>query len=120
LYTVRKSIREEVLFYKRIRGIAEIYERDGNVDFKFVLHETGGEGLGGVSNAHGPVKSKSVEHKARRIEYGDLLDCLGPEEERKKTVVYVCGPPRMTDEFVNVLGEALGMENRRVLCEKWW
>jgi hypothetical protein len=61
-----------------------------------------------------------VEHKSRRIEYGDLLDCLGPEEEREKTVVYVCGPPAMTDEFVDVLWKAPGMENRRVLCEKWW
>jgi ferredoxin-NADP reductase len=120
LYTARKRIGEEVLFYKRIRGIAESYERDGNVDFKFVLHETGGEGMEGVSDADAPVESKRVEHKSRRIEYGDLLDCLGPEEERKKMVVYVCGPPTMTDEFVDVLGKALGMEDRRVLCEKWW
>lgn len=120
LYTVRKRIGEEVLFYKRIKDIAESYERDGNVDFKFVLHETGGEGMEGVSDADGQVKSKSVEHKSRRIEYGDLLDCLGPEEERKAAVVYVCGPPMMTDEFVDVLEKTPGMENRRVLYEKWW
>lgn len=120
LYTVRKRIGEEVLFYKRIRDIAESCERNGNVDFKFVLHETGGEGVEGISNTDGPVKSKSVEHKSRRIEYGDLLDCLGPEEERKNVVVYVCGPPMMTDEFVDVFGKAPGMESRRVLCEKWW
>jgi ferredoxin-NADP reductase len=120
LYTVRKRIGEEVLFYKRIKDIAGSYERNENVDFKFVLHETGGEGMEGVSDAEGPVKSKSVEHKSRRIEHGDLLDCLGPEEERKKAVVYVCGPPMMADEFVDVLGKVPGMENGRVLCEKWW
>jgi ferredoxin-NADP reductase len=119
LYTVRKTT-GEVLFYRRIRAIAESCERDGKVDFKFVLHETGGEGMERVSDADGSMKSENVEHKSRRIEYGDLLDCLGPEEERKKTVVYVCGPPMMTDEFVGALGKVSGMENKRVLCEKWW
>ena len=40
-------------------------------------------------------------------------------------VVYVCGVPTMTDDFVTKLtapqdAGGLGMEAHRVLCEKWW
>ena len=120
LYTVRRREGEEVLFYERIRGIAESYAGNGDVDIKFVLHETGGETKESALDTDEHVESKSVEHKSSRIGYGDLLECLGPEERRKNTVVYVCGPPKMTDEFVEVFGKAPGMEERRVLCEKWW
>jgi ferredoxin-NADP reductase len=117
LYTVRKREGEEVLFYERLKGIVKSYGGSREVDFRFVLHETSGEG-GSVPDGGG--KSELVEHKARRIGHGDILECLGPEEGRKNTVVYVCGPSKMTDEFVEVLAKAAGMEERRVLCEKWW
>lgn len=39
-------------------------------------------------------------------------------------MVYVCGVPGMTDEFVRALVApapgGFGMEERRVLFEKWW
>lgn len=56
----------------------------------------------------------------RRISHGDLLDAVGGVSERGGTVVYVCGPPGMTDEFVGVLRGAEGMDGGRVFCEKWW
>ena len=56
----------------------------------------------------------------RRPAEKDLYDALGPEEERSNVVAYVCGPPAMTDSFVDILKEAKGMEPRRVFCEKWW
>jgi len=28
--------------------------------------------------------------------------------------------PTMTDEFVELLKKAPGMDEKRVLCEKWW
>lgn len=37
----------------------------------------------------------------------------------KDTVCYLCGPPKMTDEFVEVLRALLG-EKERVIFEKWW
>lgn len=55
-----------------------------------------------------------------RISHMALLGAISPLEERKGTVAYVCGVPGMTDEFVEVLREAEGMEEKRVLCEKWW
>lgn len=119
LYSVKKTVgEEEVLFYERLRRIAESYEGNGEVDFRLVLFETGGGD--GPAAGDGKGRRKSVAHKARRIGEADLLEALGPEKERENTVVYVCGPPEMTDEFVEVLGKVHGMEGRRVLCEKWW
>ena len=56
----------------------------------------------------------------RRMEVADLLEAIGPVQERMGIVAYVCGPPMMTDWAVNVLSKAEGMEKKRVLCEKWW
>jgi NAD(P)H-flavin reductase len=56
----------------------------------------------------------------RRFEEMDLLDAIGPVENRGGVVAYVCGPPPMTDWAVSVLKGAEGMQSDRVLCEKWW
>lgn len=56
----------------------------------------------------------------RRITHDDLVHALGPVSERRGVVAYVCGPGGMTDEFIEVLRGQEGMEERRVLCEKWW
>ena len=119
LYSVKKTVGEgQTLFYERLRQIAESCEGDRNVDFRVVLFETGG-GDGPSADAR-EGRGETVEHRARRIGEDDLLEALGPEEGRERTVVYVCGPPRMTDQFVAAFGKAKGMEGRRVLCEKWW
>ena len=56
----------------------------------------------------------------RRFEGSDLRAALGPIAERENVVAYVCGPPLMTDWAVDVLEKSIGMEKKRVLCEKWW
>ena len=56
----------------------------------------------------------------RRFEASDLETALGPVEERKGVVAYVCGPPSMTDWAVGVLDRSEGMDQKRVLREKWW
>ena len=56
----------------------------------------------------------------RRVTHKDLIQALGPVSERHGVVAYVCGPSGMTDEYTKVLGSQEEMEERRVLCEKWW
>ncbi|CAF9919642.1 MAG: hypothetical protein ALECFALPRED_001246 [Alectoria fallacina] len=56
----------------------------------------------------------------RRFEEKDLEVALGPVAERKGIVAYVCGPPPMTDWAIEVLKRSKGMDEKRVLCEKWW
>ena len=60
----------------------------------------------------------SIEY--RRFEATDLEAALGPAEERDGVVAYVCGPPLMSDWAVGVLDRSKGMDQKRVLCEKWW
>jgi NAD(P)H-flavin reductase len=50
----------------------------------------------------------------------DVEDAVGGD--RDATVVYVCGVPAMTDEFVGALvsPEGFGIDRTRVLFEKWW
>lgn len=56
----------------------------------------------------------------RRVTHENLIQALGPVWERHGVVAYVCGPSGMTDEFIKLIGSQEGMEERRVLCEKWW
>ncbi|KAL8689847.1 MAG: hypothetical protein Q9224_004549 [Gallowayella concinna] len=57
--------------------------------------------------------------RAGRIDRNALLRALGPDFELQKTVVYICGPPQMTDEFEEVYLEQ-GLPKSIVLTEKWW
>ncbi|KAI1811343.1 hypothetical protein GGS20DRAFT_588592 [Poronia punctata] len=53
----------------------------------------------------------------------DVAATLGTLADRRLAVVYVCGVPTMTDEFLAKLTDrntGLSMEPHRVLHEKWW
>lgn len=68
---------------------------------------------------------EDVPFVPRRITRADLEDALGPAAERRDAVVYVCGVPVMTDDFVRDLTTkedegGMGMSPERVFCEKWW
>jgi ferredoxin-NADP reductase len=115
LYGTKTENGERILFYDRLKRIAEHWKENRDVDFQFILFETG-TSSSSLSGAHQP----EVKHNSRRMVHADLFEALGPEDDRANTVVYVCGPPSMTDEFVQLLQNAPGMEDRRVLCEKWW
>lgn len=56
----------------------------------------------------------------RPFDAKDFEIALGPVAEREKVVAYVCGPPPMTEWAVAVLQRFEGMDQKRVLCEKWW
>lgn len=45
-------------------------------------------------------------------------DDLDAKPQQEDIVYYICGPPPMTDEFVQYLEPVVGKE--RVLYEKWW
>ena len=127
LYGVRAREGAAILFYDRIARILSKYrtmEPDAPVadcDYRMIMYLTGGSGWSpnGVSGLE-RVDTDHVEHNYRRISHTDLIEALGPVAGRKHTVAYICGPPKMTDEFVNILTRAEGMDSRRVLCEKWW
>ncbi|KAF6240531.1 hypothetical protein HO173_001199 [Letharia columbiana] len=134
LYTSRKGPSgniSSILFVKRIH---ELFQRDlPQKRHHYTLFCTAPFAL--PSTSHSGEKRSNVirersgdmhyvgEHQSieyRRFEQKDLETALGPVEERGNTVAYVCGPPRMTDWAVDVLNRSKGMDQARVLCEKWW
>ena len=107
---------EEMLFIERIETILRKLNSESSTLESLRLFLTKGAEKVGVLEG----KEFQTKFEGRRIEENDLLKALGPVEERSGTVVYICGPPGMTDELVNVAKKAEGMEERHVLCEKWW
>ncbi|MCJ1403319.1 hypothetical protein MMC11_006542 [Xylographa trunciseda] len=118
LYTSRGSSQaiNEILFYSRIQ---KLMSSRPSPNRKLELYLTGMSNASYVDESQGsPTEEVSVRH--RRISHKDLITALGPVDGRKGVVTYVCGPAKMTDEFVDVLKSAEGMTADRVLCEKWW
>lgn len=130
LYTVRRGRdergrRERVLFEERLKAIAHKWEGSNPVRLRLKMFETG-TAEEQEEKREKPEKPSTgseegnVETHYRRITHADLFDALGPGGDRRNTVVYICGLPTMTDEFVELLRHAPGLDEKRVLCEKWW
>ncbi|KAI1482930.1 hypothetical protein F4774DRAFT_369591 [Daldinia eschscholtzii] len=116
---------ERLQFVERLAGIYA----SGRVKGVLRLFLTGGDGSESESGGEGVVHCEGegggsdVPFQTRRMTVDDIAAAVGDVKERKAAVVYVCGVPTMTDEFVQKLTDSeggLGMEPRRVLCEKWW
>lgn len=104
---------KEILFLDRLN---KIFCRPSQ-DLRLYLT---GDGLPkGDLQPQGP-EYPCVHLSRRRFLPDDLINCLPSPERRRNTVVYVCGPPQMTDEVVDFLKGLEGMLEQRVLCEKWW
>lgn len=102
---------EAVLFEDRLADLSKRWSSSKSVDWEYTFFETNGGTE--TSTAH-------PKTERRRIAHSDLIEALGPEDSRANTVVYVCGIPQMTDDFVAFLSTQPGMNEKRVLCEKWW
>ncbi|MCJ1438356.1 hypothetical protein MMC27_007744 [Xylographa pallens] len=118
LYTSRGTSQavDEILFYPRIQKLMAAHP---SAHRTLELYLTGPSHASHGGETHGSL-IEEVSVRNRRISHEDLISALGPVKERKGVVTYVCGPARMTDEFVDVLQGAEGMTEDRVLCEKWW
>ena len=129
-YSVRRLSeinRASILFLDRLEDLFALphpaSHRVASTQRQLNLYITGTKPVGEASPS---LVGKMYAHDStlrtyeRRFEHGELVSSLGPEYERGNTVAYVCGPPAMTDEVVDVLQKAKGMEKENVLYEKWW
>jgi len=126
LYTFKRladnnSQKQEVLFEERMKTIARKWasrEKEADVQYSFFETSlTNAQQANTTGDAADPTKLRTL---GRRIQHEDLLEALGTEKQRENTLVYVCGLPDMTDKFVEFLKNVPGMNENRVLCEKWW
>jgi ferredoxin-NADP reductase len=116
LYTVRdpgaSRSGDSILFLERLVKIFNNLESEDSLE----VYLTGGKDENGIIDCN----ENEVAFKGRRIGKEDLWKALGTVEERKGAVAYICGVPGMTDEFFEAAKGAEGMDERHVLCEKWW
>jgi len=121
LYTTRdpgvSRIPAEILFLERLQSVfrrlgtegeLRLFLTPGKIDSKK-------DSVDGVR-----IGEKSVSVQKRRITEKDLIDVLGPVDERPETVCYICGVPDMTDDFVEKVNKVEGMDEENILFEKWW
>ena len=107
----------EILFLERLRDVFESLGSEG----EFQLFLTAGQERSEEDKSETMlIDGKELSVQRRRVHDTDLLDALGPVDERGGTVCYICGVPTMTDEFVEKAKRAEGMEEGNVLSEKWW
>ncbi|KAK3327727.1 hypothetical protein B0T19DRAFT_172112 [Cercophora scortea] len=108
-----------MLFVERISTIFASSAVRGRMKL-FLTQDGGGDGGGDEQDAVSCCNGVRVPFSRRRIVIGDVEEALG--EGKQSSVVYICGVPGMTDEFVEALTSAdgLSMDPRRVLFEKWW
>ncbi|KAH6845553.1 hypothetical protein B0I37DRAFT_434772 [Chaetomium sp. MPI-CAGE-AT-0009] len=123
-----------ILFLERMAGLFASGRVRGGVR---LFLTGGGGGVGSVAAAASSVSAGGgggdgprglvvgggefgVPCLRRRMTVGDVEEAIGGEKEA--AVVYVCGVPGMTDEFVEALvaPDGFGMDPRRVLFERWW
>lgn len=106
-----------MLFVERIANIFAGEKLRGNLKLFLTRSE-------GAQAADGPdyVACNEVEvpFQPRRITPDDVTAAVG--QDASAAVVYICGVPAMTDQFVAYMTSKEGpcMEPARVLFERWW
>ncbi|KAI9902903.1 hypothetical protein N3K66_002255 [Trichothecium roseum] len=116
LYGVRvpkKGGAEGILFLERISRLLLRGKLNGGLEL-FVT--------GAGQTVEVPEGSPVKVHR-RRITVDDVAAAVGNgPQDRNSSIVYICGPPTMTDELVERLTstDGVGLDAARVLTEKWW
>lgn len=103
-----------MLFLNRLAGI---FGPERKVKGELKLFLTSGKGR---AEGQGRMDGLNLPFKERRISIEDVDEAVGGD--KRAAVVYICGVPKLTDEFVANLTSpmGLGLDPCRVLYEKWW
>ncbi|CAN8095539.1 unnamed protein product [Discula destructiva] len=109
-----------MLFLERLAGIFGRGSGDRKVKGDLKLFLTNGRDGDGDGDGDGRIDGLDLPFKRRRVTIEDIAEAVG--DDKRGVVVYVCGVPKMTDDFVEKLTSptGLGLEPHRVLYEKWW
>ncbi|KAL1849257.1 hypothetical protein Plec18170_007549 [Paecilomyces lecythidis] len=108
---------DQILFLPRLREITHSHAPSRRLYISLDLFLTNLDEYPDLRSS--PPKDTKIHD--RRITAEDLKSAVtgsSGDETGSGTVCYICGPPPMTDEFVDRLAGMIGRE--RVFCEKWW
>ncbi|KAL4896738.1 hypothetical protein BDV59DRAFT_171361 [Aspergillus ambiguus] len=114
-----ESPMEQVPFLSRLRQIMRSHSTSQRLQISLDLFLTG-------LSPESPVLREpplDITVHPRRISHNDLqLALAGPEGtfRPEETLCYMCGPPKMTDEFIPIIQNSLGQKKEHVFWEKWW
>ncbi|KAF3393068.1 hypothetical protein DPV78_010029 [Talaromyces pinophilus] len=120
---------EQILFLSRLRNIVQrtrtVTKRPANIKLDLDLFLTNLSSPAAATQAseilNKVTDGSNVSNDSPLIRvHGQRInkDDLDANSQQEDTVYYICGPPPMTDEFVQYLEPIVGKE--RVLYEKWW
>jgi hypothetical protein len=112
------ALLDQILFLPRLREIIRSQALSRRLRISLDLFLTN------LSSSRATTASPDLTIHSRRISEGDIRAAVvggdgscNPQE----TVAYICGPPQMTDEIVELLKGILGEDGaKRVFFEKWW
>lgn len=120
LYTVGAQVSEyaDVVWLQRLAAMMAFLQRmqSGQAHTRFTLYLSKDQ-VPRVGTAPDGVDDVQV---GRRLSVQDVIDALGGPQRMRESVCYVCGPKGMTDAFVDVLQRHPGMDENRLMFEKWW
>ena len=116
-----------ILFFPRLSSICQHWTyQDSPLTFNLHMFHTSSSLQ--ATTLRSPSSAR-IHHHNGRLTTSAVLSALhntsssGPRPATpvQDTLAYICGPPTMTDELVELLQSVPGMEEEgRVLCEKWW
>lgn len=109
-----------IVFVDRIAGLFREGKVRGSVRL-FATAEPAQQHLDELSGK-GALETAGVEVQRRRMSVKDVEEAVTSGGREDSTLVYVCGPPAMTDEFAAKLisKDGMAMDPTKVLTEKWW
>ncbi|KAJ8065671.1 hypothetical protein OCU04_006343 [Sclerotinia nivalis] len=112
--------RGEILFLPRLLSI---FAARKNWDFQLFI--TGDTHTNSNPSTPNPPTTPTITPQTRRITASDIQLSLPTKDQnqkqnQKQTIIYICGPPLMTDKFISYIRDTEGMDEERVVCERWW
>jgi hypothetical protein len=124
-----EALLKDVVFLDRITTIFGQRRVRGSLSL-YITSQDGSSSASASSSLSSSPTTKALEmnsaavlRHSRRMTIDDVTAIIGTsDDEVRSSLVYICGPPAMTDELHAALvsDDGCAMDVHRVMTEKWW